>query len=58
MDLARKYIVLLHAMILGYENELLRSPYFSCEAAGENEPSLTEVADMIGEGLVEAGKVE
>ncbi|KAN0113039.1 NAD(P)-binding protein [Hyaloscypha variabilis] len=59
LDLARGYVVLLHAMEKAkYRDELLANPYFFCEMTVDNEPSWKEVAGVIGEGLSKAGRIE
>ncbi|KUJ11311.1 NAD(P)-binding protein [Mollisia scopiformis] len=59
LDLARAYVVLLHAMEnAGYQDGLLANPYFFCETTGDGEPSWKEVAEVIGEALKKNGKIE
>jgi nucleoside-diphosphate-sugar epimerase len=59
LDLARGYVVLLHALEkAGYGDDLLKNSYFFCETTGDNEPSWKDVADVIGEGLAKAGKIK
>lgn len=58
LDLARAYVVLLHAMEkANYGDELLQNPYFYCENSGDTEPQWVDVASTIGEGLHKAGKI-
>jgi hypothetical protein len=59
LDLARAYMTLLHFL----ESEKLSSPklsspYWFCEATGDNEPSWQEIAAHIAESLRAAGKSE
>jgi nucleoside-diphosphate-sugar epimerase len=59
LDLARAYVVLLHAMEkVRYGDDLLANPYFFCETTGDNEPSWKDVVSAIGEGLNKAGKIK
>jgi len=59
LDLARAYVVLLHAMEkASYGDELLANPYFFCETTGDAEPSWKEIAVAIAEGLSMAGKIK
>lgn len=59
LDLARAYVVLLHAMEeAAYGDALFANPYFFCESTGDNEPSWKDVASGIGEGLSKAGKIK
>ncbi|KAF2723456.1 NAD(P)-binding protein [Polychaeton citri CBS 116435] len=59
VDLARAYVVLLHAIEkAGFRDELLVNPYFFCETTGSAEPSWRDVATVIGEGLAKVGKLK
>lgn len=59
VDLARGYVVLLRALEKApYRDEFLINPYFFCETIGDDEPSWKEIASVMGEGLVKAGKIE
>lgn len=58
LDLARAYIVLLHHLEKSTAAQSLENPYFFCETTGDKEPSWREVAELIGEQLHKAGKID
>ncbi|KIW74722.1 hypothetical protein Z517_11492 [Fonsecaea pedrosoi CBS 271.37] len=56
LDLAQAYVTLLHHMENTPAQDFLDNPYFFCENG--REASWREVAEMIGEGLHKAGKIQ
>lgn len=58
VDLARAYVVLLHHMEEQPAAALLDNPYYFCECTGDNEPSWFDIAEVIGNGLHQAGKIK
>lgn len=57
-DLARAYRILLHHMEHTSTAKLLENPYYFCETTGDDEPSWKEIAELIGDSLHKAGKIQ
>ena len=58
LDLARAYIVLLHHLESEPASSTLANPYYFCECTGDNEPSWSDVANVIGNSLHQASKIQ
>ncbi|KAI2605688.1 NAD(P)-binding protein [Hypoxylon fragiforme] len=58
-DLGRAFAILLHYLESTPANspDILKNPYYLCEATGDNEPSWKDIATLIGVELYKAGQI-